>query len=118
MRGIPPASEPLARLEAWIACCLALPDTAKERLKCSCHPFERLLRGLGGQGCLFLLPEHRQVTTLLRKAQRDALAPPGGTALLQGSVIQTAVGFALGLQRGCLCWRRIQAIGDAAIDRF
>ena len=81
MRGITPAFESLARLEARIAWGLALPDTAKERVKGPCYPFERLLRCLGGQWYLFLLPEHSQITTLLRKAHRDALPLPSRTAL-------------------------------------
>jgi len=118
MRGITPALKPLARLEARIAWRLACSQAPKERLKRSCHAFERVLSCLRGQWRLFLLPEHSQVTTLLSKGERGALPLPGGTTLLQGGIVQTAVGFPLGLQGRFLCGRRVQTIGGPAIDSF
>jgi putative transposase len=118
MRGITPAFEPLARFEPRIAWSLSLSAPAKERLKRPSHTYEGVLGSLGRQWRLFLLPERGQITALIRKAQRGALAFPGSTALLKRGIVQAAVGFPLRLQRSLLRWRGIQAICGAAIDSF
>lgn len=117
MGGIRPTLEPLARFEAGIAGLLPSLHPPEEGFERQVHALERVLRSLCGQWRVLRVPERGQITTLFSIPQADPLARPRRLPLLQGRVIQQAMGFPLGLQGRVLGRRGIQAVCGATIDR-
>jgi hypothetical protein len=117
MGFIAPTFEPFLRLEARIARFVSRFDTTKERFEGQINPFQRDLGRLRMPGSTRLVgvPQRRQIPALLGIGHRMSLAFPGSPALLQGRVVQQAMGFTLLLQGVFLGWSRIQAIGGFAV---